>query len=439
MTATSDIARRGLVYGYASVDLYRILHDFAVDRRGPEFKAPLNAFGHSRRVASAADRTVVAMNVDTPYSYGWLDLRAEPVVVDLPSFEPERYVSAMFVDLATYIVGYVSPRTNGTRGGRFLVTGPGWSGEVPPGIDGTFTCPTSLCLVFLRVQLFGSDDRGNVTAIQDRCDIRTLSTFVGQPPPDPVPLPEPVPPVDVRREPDVRFFEVLSWMLELMPPADDERDARGQLTAAGLAPFEPRGRGWSEEVLEGMAAGLGDMKRWAATVRSSAELFGSREQLGVDPMPRAVGAMLGILGNSPDEYLGVGYAADADGEPFDGCRRYTIRFAPGQLPPVDAFWSITLYDAARFLYANELGRCSVSSRDLADMHRDHDGGTTILLAHRLEDERQAANWLPCPDGPFHLAFRTYLPRAEIRDGRWTAPPVQVLDHVSTEGDPTRRG
>ena len=93
--------------------------------------------------------------------------------------------------------------------------------------------------------------------------------------------------------------------------------------------------------------------------------------------------------------------------------------------------------AARFLYANELGRCSVSSRDLADMHRDHDGGTTILLAHRLEDERQAANWLPCPDGPFHLAFRTYLPRAEIRDGRWTAPPVHAEPRPSV--DPTRRG
>ncbi len=177
----SEIAQNGFVYGYASVDLYRILHDFALDPHAAEFKAPLNTFGHARGVASAEDRTVVAMNVDTPYSYAWLDLRAEPVVVTLPSFEADRYVSAMFVDLATYILGYVSPRTNGNRGGRFLVTGPGWSGDVPPGIDGIFACPTELCLVFLRTQLFGPDDQDRVAAIQDGCDVQPLSVFLGQP------------------------------------------------------------------------------------------------------------------------------------------------------------------------------------------------------------------------------------------------------------------
>ena len=426
MTIT-EVARQGLVYGYASVDLYRILHDFALDPHATEFKAPLNRFGHARGVASAEDRTVVAMNVDTPYSYAWLDLRAEPVVVTLPAFESERYVSAMFVDLATYIVGYVSPRTNGTRGGRFLVTGPGWSGDVPPGVDGSFACPTALCLVFLRIQVLGPDDRDRVAALQDGCEVRTLSAFLDQPPPTANPLPALVAPVDVRREPDERFFEVLSWMVELMPAAPEDVEVRRRLADSGLVPYGPKGDGWVDEVRAGMREGLEDMQRRAAQVRLSAELFGSREQLGVDPMPRAVGAMLGILGNSAEEYLGVGYQADADGQPFDGRHGYTIRFAPGQLPPVDAFWSITLYDADRFLYANDLDRYSVSSRDLSTMLRDDDGGITVHLVHRLDDRSLLSNWLPCPGGPFNLAFRTYLPRAEIRDGRWIAPAVQVQD------------
>ena len=424
MSTTTEAARQGLIYGYASVDLYRILHDFALDPDAAEFKAPLNQFGHARDVASAEDRTVVAMNVDTPYSYGWLDLRVEPVVVTLPAFESERYVSAMFVDLATYIVGYVSPRTNGTRGGRFLVTGPGWSGDVPPGIDGTFACPTALCLVFLRIQLFGPKDRDRVSALQDRCNVQPLSAFLGEAAPSVDPLPALVAPVDVRSAPEVRFFDVLSWMVELMPAAPEDIDVRRRLADAGLVPLVPKGDEWHDEVRAGMGEGLGDMQRRAAQVRSSAELFGSRQQLGDDPMPRAVGAMLGILGNSAEEYLGVGYQADADGEPFDGRHRYAIRFAPGELPPVDAFWSITLYDADRFLYANELDRYSVSSRDLASMVVDDDGGITVHLAHRLDDPGWEANWLPCPVGPFNLAFRTYLPRAEIRDGRWTAPPVR---------------
>jgi hypothetical protein len=423
----SENAQYGFVYGYASVDLYRILHDFALDPHAAEFKAPLNRFGHARGVASAEDRTVVAMNVDTPYSYAWLDLRAEPVVVTLPSFEADRYVSAMFVDLATYILGYVSPRTNGNRGGRFLVTGSGWSGDVPPGIDGTFACPTALCLVFLRTQMFGPDDLDRVAAIQDGCDVQPLSVVLGQPSPDAMALPPLVAPVDVRREPNPRFFEVLSWMVRLMPAQPEDDEVRSRLASAGLVPYRPGADGWADKVRAGMGDGLDEMHRRAARVRSSAELFGSREQLGVDPMSRAMGAMLGILGNSAEEYLGVGYQADADGRQFDGRHRYAIRFAGGDLPPVDAFWSITLYDADRFLYANAINRYSVSSKDLSTMLLDDDGGITVHVSHDLADEGWRPNWLPCPDGPFNLAFRTYLPGPNIRDGRWVAPPVQRQD------------
>lgn len=427
----ADTARQGLVYGYATVDLYRILHDFALDPDAAEFKAPLNSFGHSRNVARPEDRTIVAMNVDTPYSYAWLDLRAEPVVVTLPEFDADRYVSTMFVDLATYILGYVSPRTNGNRGGRFLVTGPGWSGDIPPGIDGTFRCPTMLCLAFPRTQLFGADDIDRVATIQDRCAVQTLSEFLDRPSQPTPPLPDLVAPVDVRREPDTRFFAVLTWMTQLMPARPEDEEPRQLLAEAGLLPYHPGTDDWSDQVRAGMAEGLEAMQQRAATVRSSAELFGSREQLGTDPMPRAVGAMLGILGNSAEEYLGVGYQADAEGKPFNGRHPYAIHFAPGQLPPVDAFWSITLYDVDRFLYANEADRYTVGSRDVPTMVRDDDGGVTVHVAHRIEDRRLLPNWLPCPDGPFSLTFRTYLPRPEIRDGRWTAPPVTV------EADPRR--
>ena len=115
MTDVRDIARRGLIYGLATIDLYGILRNFALDPASAEFKAPLNRISHSCRLADPRDRTIVAMNVDTPYSYAWLDLRAEPVVLDLPTFDPERYVSAQIIDLYTYIV---SPRTNGHGGAR---------------------------------------------------------------------------------------------------------------------------------------------------------------------------------------------------------------------------------------------------------------------------------------------------------------------------------
>ena len=160
-TTTASIrqtAEDAYVYGYAIVDLYRILDQFALDPTNTEFKAAPNSFFHSRALADPNDRTIVAMNVDTPYSYAWLDLRDEPIVLTVPPFDADRYVSAQLIDLYTYIVGYVSPRTNGHAGGTFLVTGPSWHGSVPDGITGVFEAPTDFMLVFVRTQLFDDDD-----------------------------------------------------------------------------------------------------------------------------------------------------------------------------------------------------------------------------------------------------------------------------------------
>jgi len=176
----------------------------------------------------------------------------------------------------------------------------------------------------------------------------------------------------------------------------------------------------------GLARGARDVQARVATVRSSAELFGSREFYAGDYVSRAAGALLGILGNAAEEYLGVGYHADENGRPFDGAHNYAITFPPGGLPDVGAFWSITLYDDAGHLYDNRLRRFVLGSRQLPAMLRGADGALTIHVQHEAPSARQVANWLPCPAGPFGLTFRTYLPGPAIRDGSWTAPPVRVM-------------
>ncbi len=426
----SDRVSEAFIYGYASVDLQRILARYALDPTSPEFKAPVNAFGHARRLADPSDRSIVAMNVDTPYSYAWLDLRSEPVILTIPPFEADRYVSAMLVDLATYIVGYVSPRTNGHAGGRFLVTGPGAAQLHVPDLTGAFRVPTDLALVLLRTQLLDKADLPRVHAIQDGCLVAPLSAALGTSAPLPsAPLVAPSP-VDVRGAPDLGFMVVLDWTLTLMPVQPGEEELRERLLELGLGtgrwsqPTDPPTR---EAWLVGMGQGMARIAARARTVRSSGELFGSREHLGADHLSRATGAMLGILGNAEEEYLGVGYQGDADGHPFDGHHAYRIRFAPGGLPPVGAFWSITLYDADRFLYPNPLGRSLIGSRQVPGLVRDPDGSITLLVQHTAPDPALVPNWLPCPDGPFHLAARTYLPGPAIRDGSWTAPPVQRMD------------
>ena len=427
--AMRDLARRAYVWGYPSVDLYAILRGQALERTSPEFKAPLNAIGHARSVATPQDRVVIAPNVDTPYSHAWMDLRAEPVVLTVPAFERERYLSLVLFDLYTWIIGYVTPRTHGQAGGDFLVVPQGWNGSVPPGIRDVFRSTTTLALGMFRTQLLGADDLKNVHALQDRMQLRPLSAYLGRPVPAPPPLPPLVPALNLREHPtDPAFFEVLNWMLAFMPPLPDEVAMRRKFRSIGVQPGQPfaPSRTQLSAITAGMQQGLQTMRERAARVRSSAELFGSREFLGNDYLTRAVGAMLGILGNAAEEYLGVGWQADARGQPFDGSRRYRIRFAPGQLPPVEAFWSITVYTQQRLLYANPLNRYVINSPMLPTLQRDADGGLTIHVQHDSPGAERESNWLPCPSGPFVLTLRTYLPQEAIRSGRWTAPPVEPI-------------
>jgi hypothetical protein len=256
-----------------------------------------------------------------------------------------------------------------------------------------------------------------------------LSAYLGRPGPAPLPLPPLVPALNLRERPtDPAFFDVLNWMLDFMPALHDEVAMRRTFEAFGVRP----GRRFTlpdalrPAIVEGMGQGLEAMGNRARSVRSSAELFGSREFLGNDYLTRAVGAMLGILGNAAEEYLGVGWQADAGGRPFDGARRYRIRFAPGQLPPVDGFWSITVYTQQRLLYANPLKRYVINTPMLPALGRDPDGGITLHVQHDSPGAGRESNWLPCPATPFVLTLRTYLPREPIRNGQWIAPPVEPV-------------
>lgn len=423
-------AAEAYVYGLPTVDMYRILHNFALDPASSEFKAPLNEVAHSRALADPSDVSIVAMNVDTPYSYCWVDLRRGPVVLTMPPIDPDRYMAAEVIDLYTYIVGYVSPRTHGRGGARVIITGPNDHADLPDGCE-TMSSPTDLCLVLIRTQLFGDDDLPALAALQDRVSLAPLSPWTATDGDESAEAPlTAIPPVDVRCPPTVEFLSVLDWMLRLMPVLPDEAAIRHRLAMIGVAgdadhPFHPPEAG-AEDLLDGLSRGRERVLDRMGTVRSSAELFGTRAFFDGDYLTKAAGAFLGILGNAAEEYLGVGYRADACGDAFTGTTEYTITFAPDAMPPVAAFWSITVYDSAQHLYVNEIDRYVISSRAVAGMRRDPDGAVTILVQHERPAEDWITNWLPCPVGAFGLTFRTYLPGRDIRSGVWTAPPVTPI-------------
>jgi hypothetical protein len=423
----AEIAEAAYIYGYPTVDAHNTLYEQALDPASPLFKASLNEIGHSRAVATPEDRAIVAPNVDTPYSYVWFDLRAEPVVLTVPAFDPGRYVSVQLNDLYTYIIGYVTPRTNGNAGGNYLIAGPEWQGDAPQGITGVFRSPTQLAFALCRTQLFDAADLPNVHAIQDGYRVRPLSQYLRRPAPAPAEPITRIKPMDVRKETgSFRFFAILNAMLSYMPVLDEERGLRAEFAAIGIAPgaaFAPEDDDLRSAIGRGMGAGLQRMRRRAPTVRSSAELFGSREHLGADYEIRAVGALLGIFGNAAEEYLGVGYQRDADGEAFHGRHQYRVKFEADKMPPVGAFWSLTVYTADKFLYANAINRYVINSPMVPALSTDSDGGFTLYIQHDSPGADREANWLPAPAGDFGLTFRCYQPGPAIRDGSWQAPPV----------------
>lgn len=427
METIRAIAQEAFIYGYPMVDLYNILYKYAGDPTSPEYKAPLNQLFNTRRVATPEDKAIVAPNCDTPYSYAWLDLRAEPVVISIPPFDPRRYVSLMLSDLYTYIIGYVTPRTNGHEGGDFLIAGPDWAGSTPPGIRRIYQSPTQLALAFFRTQLFGPDDLQNVWQLQDHLQVQPLSAYLGVPAPEAAPAPAWIEPLDVRKEPtSPHFFAVLNWMLQYMPELADEQALRARLATIGVAPaaaFPAPDDTTLAALAQGMQAGQQALVAALGKVKSSGELFGSRDFLGHNYLSRAVAAMVGILGNSAEEYLGIGYASDADGQPFDGSHAYRIKFTPATMPPVRAFWSITVYDAAMLLYANPLDRYVINSPLVDELSKDADGGFTLYVQHESPGADKAQNWLPVPAGKFNLTFRAYQPEQAILDFSYRAPPV----------------
>ena len=230
------------------------------------------------------------------------------------------------------------------------------------------------------------------------------------------------------------FFNVLNFVLGFCPPNPTETKMLARFAKLGIAPrakFDPQAL--SPEILQAVQDGMADA--WAAFKefketqidtgrRTSADGFGSREFLNDDYLARMSAAALGIYGNSKAEAIYPVYFVDDAKRPLSGENGYELRFAPGQLPPVNAFWSLTLYELpSSLLSANRLNRYLINSPMLPSLKRDADGGVTLYIQHVSPGPDKEANWLPAPSGPFFMAMRLYWPKPEARDGLWTAPPL----------------
>jgi len=430
-----QIAKEAYIYANAPVDSYRIMYGSFVDKTDPEYKAPFNQLKNFARVYTHEDRAVQTPNSDTPYSWLGLDLRAEPIVLTVPPIEKERYFSIQLVDLYTHNFDYIGSRTTGNGGGNFLIAGPGWEGEQPAGIRKVIRAETELILAVYRTQLFNPDDLENVKAIQAGYRVQPLSAFLGQPAPEAAPeidFIEPLTREEITKSP--KIFQQLNFVLQFCPAHPSEQELMTRFAKLNIgAGKDFNWDAFSPEIQAAIQAGIGDAWGDMAKLKEqvdageigSADAFGTREHLQNNYLLRMAAAVLGIWGNSEEEAIYPSYYVDADGEKLHGTHRYAVRFAPGQLPPVHSFWSLTMYELPEsLLVANPLNRYLLNSTMLDDFERDEDGGITLYLQHDSPGKDKEPNWLPATEGTFSATLRLYWPKAEALNGAWTPPPLR---------------
>jgi hypothetical protein len=439
---TKAIAEEGFIYGLPIVMNYGVMYEYAVDKNSSQFKAPFNQLNSMHRVATPEDTAIVTPNSDTPYSLGFMDLRAEPIVISVPAIEKSRYYSVQLCDGNTFNYGYIGTRATGSEAGHYMVVGPNWKGETPPGIKKVFNSTTEFSMVIFRTQLFNPRDMPNVIKIQEGYKMQPLSAFLKQPAPSAAPAIN-FPKIN-KELAKTGFFDYLAFQLQFAPAGPEEKAIREKLARLGVEagkPFDFKALSPEQKaaVVEGMKAGEEKVKQTVDTLGKNingwivSDPDGDRAFFNGNWPKRGAAAMAGIYGNDSSEATYPISKTLPDGEPLDGSKHsYTLTFPAGQLPPVNAFWSVTMYDGkSQLLIKNPIHRYLINSPMMPNMKKNADGSLTLYIQKDSPGKDKESNWLPAPNDLIYLVMRLYWPKTEPPsilppgEGTWKPPGIVV--------------
>jgi hypothetical protein len=394
-------------------------------------RAPADVFLNIPAFPSAEFRAVVRPNFDTLYSSAFLDLREEPRIVSVPPAE-DNYYLLPFYDMWGEVFASPGTRTTGSDAGDLAIAGPRWSGELPTGVR-RYDAPTNWVWIIGRIEAsVATYDK--VRAFQAGLKITPLAAWGGEPREitgtvDPSADDETEPLRQVFAMDADRFFGYASELLQEHPPHAQDYPMLDRLARIGFnvgERFEPakaddvvnaalaRAVPAAQKLITDKQTELGrSVNGWRLTTENVGNY-------GTNYLMRACVELIGLGANLPDDAIYPLVYTDADGKPFSGEERYVWHMGAGELPPVNAFWSLTLYDAEGYQVANELDRFAIGDRD--DLSFNDDGSLDVLIQHD-EPEQGSSNWLPAPAGGFNLCARLYYPEPEALDGTWIPPAV----------------
>jgi hypothetical protein len=409
------------------------------DPRVSPIGGPANAFSHVRAFPTADFRTVVRPNFDTLYSSAWLDLTNGPVIVSTAD-TGGRYFLLPMLDMWSDVFAVPGKRTNGTGAANFAVAPPGWSGNLPLDVE-RINAPTPYVWIIGRTQTNGAKDYDAVHKVQDGYKITLLDDWGKTPRKIEQKIDASV---DTKTEPlrlvngmpAAEYFKYGAELMKQNPPHVTDWSILARMKRIGLEPGKFDSTKVSADALAtGAAAGLELMKDKAPTLARVVNGW----QMNTDTMgvygdyylKRAIVAQVGLGANQPEDAIYPLNVSDAAGKPVTAENKYVLHFNKDELPPVGAFWSLTMYDAEGFQIANPLNRFAIGDRDALKYNAD--GSLDLYVQNESLGADKEANWLPAPKiGRLGLTMRLYAPKQQALDGRWNPPPIKQVD-IGTVG------
>ncbi len=398
-------------------------------------RGPMNTFIHVPTFPPADFRDVVRPNFDTLYSSAFLDLTKEPIIVSAPDTGGRYYMLPM-LDMWTDVFANPGKRSTGTKAGHFALVPPGWSGKLPEGVK-RIDSPTGMVWIIGRTQTNGPADYKAVHKVQAGYKLTKLSEWGKIPSPVTVKID---PGVDMKTPPMIQvhrmapgdFFAYAAEIMKINPPHSTDHDIVARLARIGIVPgksfdFDEAEPAVKKALEKAAGDALKTMQEKATTIIPLVNGWQvATDTMGVygnSYLRRAIIAMVGLGANPPEDAVYPMSVVDAEGKPLDAASKYVLRFKKDEIPPVEAFWSLTLYDKDGFPVPNELKRHALGDRD--KLKFGSDGSLEIYIQAGSPGEDKKANWLPAPkSGPFGVVLRLYAPKREVLDGKWVPPAVQ---------------
>jgi hypothetical protein len=427
------------IYGYPLVTMEMTRRVMTNVEKPEGTRAPMGQLIRLRTYPDASFRDVTAPNADTLYTTAWFDVSKEPWVLSVPAMG-DRYFLLPMLDGWTEVFQVPGTRTTGDKAKTWAITGPNWKGKLPQGVR-EYKSPTAIVWLLGRIYCSGTPaDYKAVHALQDQVKLVPLSSYGKKYTPPPAKVD---PAIDmktavreqVNRMDAEAYFKLFAQLLKDNPPAQADAQILARIAKIGIVP----GQEFEIAKLDpAVAQGLNDVPKLGvekimahfknAGKMENGWVFSTKTGIyGTDYLQRAFIAAIGLGANRPEDAIYPTSETAVNGKPYEGANRYVIRFAKGQMPPVNGFWSLTMYDSEYFFVANPLNRYTLSSRNKFQTNKD--GSVDLFIQNASPGKGKEANWLPAPAGPFKLMFRFYWPKEAIINGTWKPPAVTAIPHM----------